>query len=134
MVWLLSSHLTKTYSKELSKKRNCKICLSKHPTGLHGYKIRRKDDSNSDDDPRKTVKKNCTNVKDVQCNSIGTGEVLSMCVVPVKIRHKNCDKEIVTFAMLDTFSQDTFTTTNLMEQLNISGIQTSINIKTLIGH
>ena len=28
------------------RRRNCKICLVKHPTGLHGYKIRRKDDSN----------------------------------------------------------------------------------------
>ena len=36
--------------------------------------------------------------------------------------------------MLDTCSQGTFTTTNLMEQLNISGIQTFTNIKTLIGH
>ena len=36
--------------------------------------------------------------------------------------------------MLDTCSQGTFTTINLMEQLNISGIQTSINMKTLIGH
>ena len=32
-----------------------KICLSKHPTGLHGYKIRRKDDSKDDDDLGKTV-------------------------------------------------------------------------------
>ena len=56
-----------------------------------------------------------------------------MCVVPVSVCHKNSDKEIMTFAMLDTCIQDTFTTTKLMEQLNISGIQTSINIKT-IGH
>ena len=35
--------------------RNCKICLVKHPTGLHGYKIRRKDDSKDDDDLGKTV-------------------------------------------------------------------------------
>ena len=57
-----------------------------------------------------------------------------MCVVPVKVRHKNSDKEIMMFAMLDTCSQGTFITTSLMEQLNISGIQTFINIKTLIGH
>ena len=38
------------------------------------------------------------------------------------------------FAMLDTCSQGTSTTTNSMEQLNISGIQTFTNIKTLIGH
>ena len=108
--------------------------LQKHAKGLHEYKIRRKDDSKGDDDPGKTVKNNFTNIKDVQCESIRTGEVISMCVVPVKVRHKNSDKEIMTFAMLDTCSQGTFITTSLMEQLNISGIQTFINIKMLIGH
>ena len=57
-----------------------------------------------------------------------------MCVVLVKVRHKNSEKEIMTFAILDNCSQGTFITTSLMEQLNISGIQTFINIKTLIGH
>ena len=57
-----------------------------------------------------------------------------MCVLPVKVRHKNFDKELMMFAMLNTCSQGTFITTSLMEQLNISGIQTFINIKTLIGH
>ena len=71
---------------------------------------------------------------DVQYESFRTGEVLSMCVEPVKVWHKNSDKEIMKFAMLDTCSQGTFRTTSLMEPLNISGIQRLINIKTLIGH
>ena len=108
--------------------------MAKHPTGLHGYKIRRKDDSKSGDDPEKTVKINCANIKDVQCESVRTIEVLSMSIVPVKVQHKNADKEIMTFAMLDTCSQGTFITNSLMEQLNVSGIQTFINIKTITGH
>ena len=108
--------------------------MAKHPTGLHGYKIRRKDDSKSGDDPGKTVKINCANIKDVQCESVRTVEVLSMSIVPVKVQHKNADKEIMTFAMLDTCSQGTFITNSLMEQLNVSGIQTFINIKTITGH
>ena len=48
-----------------------------------------------------------------------------MCLKLVKVRHKNSDKEIIMFKMLDTCSQGTFTTTNLMEQLNISCIQIS---------
>ena len=67
------------------RRRNCKICLAKHPTGLHGHKIRRKDGGKYDNDPRKTVKNNCANIKDVHCESVRTGEVLSMCVVPVKV-------------------------------------------------
>ena len=92
----------------------------------------RKDYSKSNDDPGKTVKNNCANIKDIQCESIRTGEVLSMWVVSVNFRHKNSGKEIMAFAMLDTRSQGTFITTSLMEQLNISGIQTFINIKILI--
>ena len=115
-------------------RNSCKILLAKHPNGLHEHKIRRKDDSKGNDDPGKTVKNNCTNIKDVQCELVRTGEVLSMCVLPAKVGHKNSDKEIMTFAMLDTCSQGTFIITSLMKQLNISGIQTFINIKTLTGH
>ena len=94
------------------RRRNCKICLAKHPTGLHGYKIRRKHGSKSnDDDAGTTVKNNCANIKDVQYESITTGEIVAL----VKVWHKNSDKEIMTFAMLDTCSQGTFITTSLME-------------------
>ena len=43
----------KHIARNCPKRRNCKICLAKHPTGLHGCKIRRKDNSKSDDDPGK---------------------------------------------------------------------------------
>ena len=57
-----------------------------------------------------------------------------MCVVSVQVPHKNSDKEIMMLAMLDTCSQDTFITISLMEQLNMSGVQTFINIKMLISN
>ena len=56
------------------------------------------------------------------------------CVVPMKVQHNQSDKEIITFAMLDACSQGTFITQNLMKQLSSEGIQTSVKIKTLIGH
>ena len=67
---------------------------------------------------------NCANVDDIQCQSVGTEDVLSMCVVPVKVQDNQSDKEIITFAMLDTCSQGTFVTQSLMEQLSIKGIAT----------
>ena len=57
-----------------------------------------------------------------------------MCVVPVNVQHEESNKGIITFAMLHTCSQGTFATENLMNQLDINGIQTSIGIRTLIGH
>ena len=87
-------------AKNCPRRRNCHICLEKHPTGLHEYMIRRKDGSKSDDDPGKTIKNNCANIEDIQFESIRTGETLSMCVVPVKVQHKTSDKAIMMFAML----------------------------------
>ena len=77
------------------RRRTCKICLAKHAADLHGCK---KDDSKSDDDTEKAVKNNCVNTKDLQCESVGPAEVLSMCVVPAKILHNNSEKEMITFA------------------------------------
>ena len=56
-----------------------------------------------------------------------------MCVVPVKVQHKESNKEIITFALLDTCSQGAIATENLMNQLDINGIRTSVGIRTLIG-
>ena len=113
----------------------CKICAGQHPTGLHGFKLKRKgDNSSSNDKTSEIIKSNCANVSNTQCAAIGSSQVLSMCVVPVKVQHKDSDKEIITFAMLDTCSQGTFATENLMNQLNINGIRTTIGIRTLIGH
>ena len=38
-----------------------------------------------------------------------------------------------TFALLDTCSQGTFVTDDLLKKLGLSGVRTSINIKTLNG-
>ena len=54
-----------------------------------------------------------------------------MCVVSVRLGHCNSDKEVSTFALLDTCSQGTFVTDDLLKKLGLSGVRTSINIKTL---
>ena len=116
-------------------RRTCKICAGKHPTGFHGFKLRRKgDDSSDDNEASEIIKSNCANISNTQCAAIASGQVLSMCVIKVKVQHKESNKEIITFAMLDTSSQGTFATENLMNQLDINGIRTSIGIRTLIGH
>ena len=116
-------------------RRTCKICAGKHPTGLHGFKLKRKgDDSSNDNRASEIIKSNCANVSNTQCAATGSGQVLSMCVVPVKVQHKESNKEIITFTMLDTCSQGTFATENLMNQLDINGIRTSIGIRTLIRY
>ena len=77
----------------------------------------------------------------MKSNCAGTGnaatnlkEVISMCVVSVQLRHCNSDKEVSTFALLDTCSQGTFVTDNMLKKLGLSGARTSVNIKTLNGN
>ena len=59
--------------------------------------------------------------------------VVSICIVPVKVRHFHSGKKIQTYAMLDWRSQGTFINTDLARKLNADGMKTTIKIKTLNG-
>ena len=91
----------------------------------------------SDDDKDKTgeqpgaMKSNCAGIKNA-ANVVG--EVISMCVVQVRLRHHNSQKEVKTFALLDSCSQDTFVTGWILKEIDVTGVKTSINIKTLNGN
>ena len=55
-------------------------------------------------------------------------------MVANKVQHKESNKKVITFAMIDTCNQGTFATENLMNKPAINGIRTSIDITTLVGH
>ena len=59
--------------------------------------------------------------------------MVSMCVVPGTVKHKNSSREVKTFAMLDKCSQGTFVKEDLLKKLKIGGRATSISIKNLNG-
>ena len=58
-------------------------------------------------------------------------QVMSMCVVPVIIKHIDSSEEIVNHAILDSCSQRTFAVEDLVEVLGIKGTETSVVVKTL---
>ena len=60
-------------------------------------------------------------------------QVISMYVVPVVIKHKDSAKEIITHAILDSCSQGTFIVEDLVNALEIDGVDTSVMVKTLNG-
>ena len=62
-----------------------------------------------------------------------SSEVISMCVVPVMVRHKLSNRVVKTYFMLDTCSQATFVKENLLNDLGIQGRKTSITVKTMNG-
>ena len=114
-------------------RRTCKICKEKHLTGLHGFtfKRKRKSSNNGTDCNDPTVKSTCAGVG---CATATFSQLISMCVVPVRLKHSNSDKEVKTFALLNTCSQGAFVTEDLISKLGMSGVKTSINIKTLNGN
>ena len=108
------------------QRRVCTICKEKHPTGLHGYKHPRKGKL---EDNSTNSNKNSMTCATAKMNS----RVVSMCIVPVKVRHVHSGKEIQTYAMLDCCSKGTFICTDLARKLKADGMKTTIKIKTLNG-
>ena len=102
----------------------CTICKEKHLAGLHDYKYPRKsklgDSSTSNNENSMT----CATTK-------MKSRVVSICIVPAKVRHVHSGKKIQTYAMLDWRSQGTFINTDLARKLNADGMKTTIKIKTL---
>ena len=123
-----TQHTTKNKSR-----RTCKICKEKHSTNLHGFTFKKKSKSSNDstDANYPTVKSNCAGAG---CATATLSQVISMCVVLVRVKHGDSDKEVKTFALLDTCSQGTLVTEAFISKLGVSGVKTSINIKTLNGN
>ena len=126
---ITSAHTART----CNNRRVCKVCQGKHPSGLHGYKTKRK---KTDNDTDTTVEQEAINSNYAGIKNAATvvGEVISMCVVPVRLRHCNSQKEVKTYTLLDSCSQGTFVTERILKELDVTGVRTSININTLNGN
>ena len=107
--------------------RVCDTCAEKDPTGLHRYKGSKKNQDGVGGNSQKSDSSlTCATTK-------MKSKVVSMCVVPVKIKSSNSKKEFRTSAMLDCGSKGTFINTGLARKLKAEGVQMSIKIKTLNG-
>ena len=124
-------------AKTCKKRRVCKICAMKHPTGLHGYVPRWKVGGaadNSKDGDSDTVKTNFAEMDVKSASANMASKIISMCVVPIKITHAETKREVSTFAMLDNCSQGCFIKNNIRKGLGAGGRKTEIIIKTLNGN
>ena len=84
--------------------RLCKVYNWKHPTTLHGY-IRKKV-GNTQHQCNSDASEERKDGEVAACASLNTGMVvISMCVVPVNLRHGDSSKTLKTYAPLDSCSQ-----------------------------
>ena len=60
-------------------------------------------------------------------------EVITMCLMPLKISHLNCNKTIRTYAMLDNCRQGSFIKQDLLKRLGVDDQKLSLILKMLTG-
>ena len=108
-------------------RKECKVCQKRHPTSLHGYEAEKSKAKQQDGNSSKESKVN------VNCATANTKSLISMCVVPVLVRHKLSNYIVKTYAMLDGCSQATFMQNKLLGALSLHGRKTSITVKTMNG-
>ena len=130
--------ISKTHAaRNCNQRRACKVCKEKHPTSLHGFKLKTKTNQGAVND---TPDQSCTSQDGVLKSNVTlcdeniahastkfSVQVISMCVVPVVIKHKDSTKEIITHAILDSCSQGTFIVEDLVNALEIDDIDTSVD-------
>ena len=111
--------ISKTHTaRNCNQRRNCKVCNEKHPTSLHGFKLKKKtkqgvvnNTPDENDTPQDGVLKSNVTICDentVCASTQNNAQVISMGVVPIVIKHKDSAKKIITHAILDSCSQGMF--------------------------
>ena len=132
---MTDSHNTKTCTGWLT----CSSCNGNHPTPLHGYipkVMKGKSDGSQDNDDSGNVKSNYATLNNVKCSSTTAksgSKVIRMCIVSGKIKHRDINKMVTTYAMLDNCSQGSFILGSVVKKLGIPGIKTTLKLKTLHG-
>ena len=114
------------------------MCKERHLTTLHRLKVEKWNTSDKDNHDHKQKSeqdgKDTPSVKTFQCNSTyASSGMVSMCVVPVRVSHKQPNIVIKTYALLDSCSQGTFVTEEVLREMNLKGKGTTITMKTLNG-
>ena len=120
---LKKGHLTKLCRNRLT----CKICHKKHPSILHDENRIQKSDSE-----KKPAESGTCGVSNV-VGQLGAGNNPScaMAIVPVKVKMRNKDKVIKTYAFFDTGSSVSFCTEAIMRQLGGSGKSMELCLNTM---
>ncbi|XP_066932171.1 uncharacterized protein [Clytia hemisphaerica] len=124
-------------------RRTCLVCNKKHPTITHGMRFRhpprllpkdsKKDSSEfKEPDVRPCPKKPEVSNPPVSCILNKDSERnISMCVVPVILRHELSKSGIVTFAVLDNCSQASFISEDILSMLSIPTERTDLTVDTI---
>ena len=132
---LNAGHVARSCPKEsFCKVENCKLGR-KHSTFLHPKNDETKSRDNggsTTSPPQGSASNGCVNSQE-PCSSTGAGTatVTGMPIVPVKVKMKDSNFFVETYAFLDPGSNTTFCTERLIGQLGAPGNQASLSLTTM---
>ena len=118
------------YASTCPKSSFCKVdgCSDKHSTFLHPPAAR----VGNETQPEIEAQSAYVDVGESRCAFTGAGtSVTGLPVVPVKVRAKGGDTMVHTYAFLDGGSNTSFCSDQLMKQLRIKGINTTLSLTTM---
>ena len=119
-------------SKFCNNKRICKTCSKCHPTKLHddSYKFAKINKSTNASHVNASSDKG-TNVTVNACASHASETVVLHGILPVLVSHKDSNVTVATYALYDNGSSGCFITQELTEELNVTGDDTALQLKTM---
>ena len=123
-------------SKDCTLKKTCRVCKKRHPTCLHGdyeaifdAKPDERSDLSSADDQESNCSREPSHVNNLQISQNSTHCGM---IVPVYISNvRSPNKEILTYALLDTQSEATFVLSKIGNALQTTNFRSTVKLSTL---
>ncbi|XP_066988223.1 uncharacterized protein [Macrobrachium rosenbergii] len=125
-------------SKGCMNKRKCHKCGKGHPTAMHidGFKLPwRSDYSDRSSNSQNRTEESSQKPPDTATSNIishGSSMVLQA-ILPVRIKQRGTNREVLTYALYDPGSTGCFLSEELKDDLQASGVQTNLRLKTMHG-
>ena len=121
-------------AKTFDKRLNCRTCSGGHPTAMHSCIPNRKEDTQDDqrsNENDESVTNSLADLKTLSTVEKHQTKVISMCIVPVKVKSAAQGKIVLTYAMVENCSQESFIQEALVKKIQAPGRKTTLNLKTL---
>ena len=117
-------------SKRCRKRKVCKSCSMPHPTVLQGLQ-----GSASKQVARVAQPKEATSSCTSTCNATGAIDAIpNSMIVPVCVhRRTNPERQVVVYALLDPDNNGTFIKESILEDLQVDGTETQLQLNTMHG-
>ena len=100
---------------------------------MHDYVPKMKEDAQMSNENDESVTNSLVDVKTLSSVEKHQTKVISMCIVPVKVRAAAQGKDVLTYAMLENGSQGSLIRKAVVKKMQTSGRKTTLNLKTLNG-